>query len=102
MWFLHAPGSGVWINVGRTLDLPGARQLEAEGNRTAQKTGARLKKLLVRGEVREFARQAGLPLATARRWEQRRECNSSVACLELPYDSVHICPVPITLTLTLA
>ena len=37
MWFLHAPGSGVWINVGRTLDLPGARQLEAEGNRAAQK-----------------------------------------------------------------
>ena len=37
MWFLHVLGSGVWVNVRRTLHLPGARQLEAEGNRTAQK-----------------------------------------------------------------
>ena len=37
MWFLHVAGSGVWVNVGRTLHLPGARQLEAEGNRAAQK-----------------------------------------------------------------
>ena len=99
MWFLHAPGSGVWVNVGRTLHLPSTRQLETEGNRTAQKTGARLKELLIRGEVREFARQAGgasqvgLSLAAARQWERRRECNSSVACLELPYDSVRMpCP----------
>ena len=39
MWLLHVLGSGVWVNVGRMLHLPGARQLEAEGNmcRTAQK-----------------------------------------------------------------
>lgn len=86
MWFLHAPGTGLWLNVGKSYRHPRSSDpLDAHT--------ARLQRLLTLGALRAYAKEAGLPLATPIAPSQRgsgsigvRPGNDTAA--PLPYDSV--------------
>ena len=86
MWFLHAPGTGLWLNVGESYRHPSSSDpLDA---RTA-----RLQRLLTLGALRAYAKEAGLPLATPLAPSQQGSGGMGVLggkndSAPLPYDSV--------------
>lgn len=87
MWFLHAPGTGLWLNVGESYRHPRSSDpLDAHT--------ARLQRLLTLGALRGYAKEAGLPLATPLAPSQQGGSGSigvrpgNNDSTPLPYDSV--------------
>ena len=86
MWFLHAPGTGLWLNVGESYRHPSSSDpLDA---RTA-----RLQRLLTLGALHAYAKEASLPLATPLAPSQQGSGSMGVRAgkndtAPLPYDSV--------------
>ena len=86
MWFLHAPGTGLWLNVGESYRHPSSSDpLDAHT--------ARLQRLLTLGALHAYAKEASLPLATPLAPSQQGSGSMGVRAgkndtAPLPYDSV--------------